>query len=572
MCITQDINLGGQIGTRQFYFNGWSYDPDKISVQSPSSYETAVVFKEADAVITANLKGTQLSNSQNAYTSGSQRKIARVVRQGVATTLHAVYESNGYCWYEISTDKGQTWEIMNDGKPLSFTTDWDEGKCPSIDYRYEQIVIAWQGKAYDNTSRILVATFEPYPFGTTWYVMTHLTVIAPELNYTYENIDANPVLAINTTGWGVIIWKGTFDNGTLCLKYKTGSDFNGSVYSVPGTDINSYNATLYSHKAYGSNMYNVFRLAFQHSNKIYYYKLIKNQSNNIDFNDFKEVSYDNGFAKNYNPCITALDDNTDNVQISWIAFRKTYPSFENPGGGTQPLGETKVFFRSKNNGVWSAFNSYGSNINSVNINHNSNNTFAFAWSEAVTSNTYVNKFVRSDYLTEFYLSNTSGKNLQVVNYDNLNSMRLNSFTTSTTPYSFSLSNTFYVIPHAIQYYMYGNIVQDTTNFYFRLGDILVGGQQVKFEDLPNDISIPDYETLNSYFVSRPFTLNDNIDFIYSVEYGVTDSLSAAIALQNDKFAHFKVELIDDQSNELLGTFDDITYNSENIMLYEKIAY
>jgi hypothetical protein len=120
--------------------------------------------------------------------------------------------------------------------------------------------------------------------------------------------------------------------------------------------------------------------------------------------------------------------------------------------------------------------------------------------------------------------------------------------------------------------MDGNIVQDTTTFYFRLGDILVGGQQVKFEDLPDGISIPDYETLNSYFVSRPFTLTDNIDFIYSVEYGVTDSLSAVIALQDDKFAHFKVELIDDQSNEVLGTFDDLTYNSENIMLYEKIAY
>jgi hypothetical protein len=120
--------------------------------------------------------------------------------------------------------------------------------------------------------------------------------------------------------------------------------------------------------------------------------------------------------------------------------------------------------------------------------------------------------------------------------------------------------------------MDGNIVQDTTTFYFRLGDILVGGQQVKFEDLPNDISIPDYETLNSYFISRPFALTDNIDFIYSVEYGVTDSLSAAIALQDDRFAHFKVELIDDQSSEVLGIFDDMTYNSENIMLYEKIAY
>ena len=151
-------------------------------------------------------------------------------------------------------------------------------------------------------------------------------------------------------------------------------------------------------------------------------------------------------------------------------------------------------------------------------------------------------------------------------------MRLNSFTTSTIPYSFSLSNTFYVIPHFIKYYLDGNIVQDTTAFYFRLGDIMVGGMPLKFEQLPDGLSIPDYETLNTYFISQPFNLTDNTDFIYSVQYGVTDSLAAAMALQDGRFAHFRVELIEDQTNEVLGIFDDVTYNSDNIILYEQIAY
>jgi hypothetical protein len=318
-----------------------------------------------------------------------------------------------------------------------------------------------------------------------------------------------------------------------------------------------------------------FHLAWVQNNKIYYCCIYPNLDNELEY-DLQniEVSESSGYPKNYNPSITGyLEGNSNGPKISWIAFRKTYPSAENPGGGNQQsLGETKVFFRYRNNGVWSAFNSYGNNITSVNINRNSNSTSAFAWSEAVTSNTNINKFVRSDNLDEFYTTNTTGKYLQVINYDNLNNMRLNSFSTSTIPYNFSLSNTFYLIPHDIQYYMDGNIVQDTTTFYFRLGDILVGGQQVKFEGLPDGISISDYETLNSYFVSRPFALTDNIDFIYSVEYGVTDSLSAVNALQDSKSAHFRVELIDDQTSEVLGTFDDVTYNSENIMLYEKIAY
>lgn len=572
----QDIYLQQTNKTHRFYFQGWNYDPNKISLQYPTSIQTGVVFKEEDAVLTANLKGTQLSNSQSAYTSGSQRKIIRVVNYGVPATLHAVYESNGYCWYEMSTDNGQTWQIMNDGKPLSFSGYCDVGKCPSIEYSPSQnfIYIVWQGKQPNlNYIKIMFASFAPFPYNSTNYELQNLDIIAPEFNYSYESLDANPVLAIGPGNYGVVVWKGTYNDNNLNLKYKLGlitDTFNPqSAGVIPETDSYSSNPSIFGNKSWGIG--DIFHLAYQKSNEIYYRKITRNGSQ-VDFNDFIKLSENNGFGKNYNPSVTGcFEGNNSYPKISWIAFRKTYIPDNPQGGGQQSLGETKVFCRSKNAIGWSAFSSYGSNINVVNINHNNDNTFAIAWSEALTSN-YVNKFVRSDYPTEIYLANTSGKNLQVINYDNLNNMRLNSFTTSTTPYSFSLSNTFYVIPHDIQYYMDGNIVQDTTTFYFRLGDILVDGQQVKFEDLPDGINIPDYETLNSYFVSRPFSLTDNIDFIYSVEYGVTDSLSVAMALQDGKFAHFKVELIDDQSNELLGIFDDVTYNSENIMLYEKIAY
>src|SRR5690606_34220630 len=52
----------------------------------------------------------------------------------------------------------------------------------------------------------------------------------------------------------------------------------------------------------------------------------------------------------------------------------------------------------------------------------------------------------------------------------------------------------------------------------------------------------------------------------------TDSLSAASALSNGRFVQFKVELIEDQSGDVLSTFDDVTFNSENIIRYESNAY
>lgn len=40
-----------------------------------------------------------------------------------------VYSSLGHVWYETSTDKGATWQFMNNHQPL----DNGSGKNPSID-------------------------------------------------------------------------------------------------------------------------------------------------------------------------------------------------------------------------------------------------------------------------------------------------------------------------------------------------------------------------------------------------------------------------------------------------------
>lgn len=128
---TQDItltNTGNPAGrTHRFYFQNWSYDANKISLQSPTSSQTGVVFKTSDAELNANLKGTQLSNSPNAYNTNSQRKYVKT-DDGY---LHCVYESMGKVWYEVSRDNGASWVIQNNVNPIS-----SSGKQPAIDYHY----------------------------------------------------------------------------------------------------------------------------------------------------------------------------------------------------------------------------------------------------------------------------------------------------------------------------------------------------------------------------------------------------------------------------------------------------
>jgi hypothetical protein len=293
-------------------------------------------------------------------------------------------------------------------------------------------------------------------------------------------------------------------------------------------------------------------------------------TNSIEFSPKFLISQNSGYSYNYSPSIVSFGED---AALCWIAYRK-YAVPDDPGQGNgpgdpQPLGETKVFFKSFTNGNWSQFYSYGNNINSVSINRNSNNTFAFAWSEGSNN---VNKFVRSDNLAGVYTTNTTGRHIQVGNFSNFNSMRLHSFTTSTTPYYFSLSNPFTIDQHEVIVDREGVIVQDTTAFYFSVGEISVDGETVEFVLLPDTLIIDDRETMNSYLISEPFILTDNSSFVYSVKYGITDSLSASQVLSNGKSVRFKIELIDDQTGEILGTFDDVTYNSENIIPYESIAY
>lgn len=71
----QNIFLNQTGRTHKFYFQGWSASPQgSAEFQNANLTETPVVFKQANATVQANLKGTQLSNNSSAYSKGSQRK------------------------------------------------------------------------------------------------------------------------------------------------------------------------------------------------------------------------------------------------------------------------------------------------------------------------------------------------------------------------------------------------------------------------------------------------------------------------------------------------------------------
>ncbi len=137
----QDVFISQTSRWHKFFCYEWT--GTNASLQYSDRNETAIVFTNDNAIVTAKLKGTQLSNTGSFANSG-QRKVIKCDNG----YLHLVYESMGYVWYERSTDNGLTWHIMNGGKPI----DKNPSKSPSIDfyYGYQRLIIVYQTWAGDN--------------------------------------------------------------------------------------------------------------------------------------------------------------------------------------------------------------------------------------------------------------------------------------------------------------------------------------------------------------------------------------------------------------------------------------
>lgn len=350
----------------------------------------------APTSFTAYYKGIQRSDDSDAYANNSQRKFVRTDDGW----LHSVYCSLGRVWYETSSNNGVTWTLANNGQPL----DNGEGKLPSIDYSiyyggqedYYQVLVVFQEKS-GSSSKIKIKYFQSLGGGGPYVPIYEAE--AGSVQGDYYSINATPVIGVHSN-YFTVVWKRTND-----LYARAGHiNIPGSITwdsgnALTGTTSNSINPTVSFSKTFYSNQKLAWEEVSGSISSIKYASLAGSQISG----SIHTPSADNGFTMNYQPSIIELNGG---ARLCWIAYRKGAELDGGEGsGGELPAGTTKVFFRSYSNDVWSAFNSYGNNMNTVSINKNDNNTFAFAWSEGSSN---VNKYVRSDNLTGIYNTNTTG--------------------------------------------------------------------------------------------------------------------------------------------------------------------
>jgi hypothetical protein len=115
-------------------------------------------------------------------------------------------------------------------------------------------------------------------------------------------------------------------------------------------------------------------------------------------------------------------------------------------------------------------------------------------------------------------------------------------------------------------------------FYADINNILLKNNPVKFVNSNGAIIIDTVlagtkDKLNNSMQSEPFLIDQNSDLYFDVDYGPADSSRALKAFNNDgEYINYKVQLVDNTTGEVLGTFNDITYNMKNSLCTGQATY
>ncbi|MBI2419230.1 MAG: T9SS type A sorting domain-containing protein [Ignavibacteriales bacterium] len=485
----------------------------------------------------------------------------------------------GSIWLEKSTDNGVTWQLMNNAHPLNTY----EAESPSI------CSPCWN---WQPNSNFVVAFQEKGGAASTEsHISMVFATISPDVIYPKQEItplsslpfsvDASPVVTWGSQLKGMVLWKtpkhDNADQDELDYCYFVADPYanftiteydRSFVFWVP-TGVTLVHPTL-SWESYSPP--DKFHLAWEREENgiksVYYTYGVPNTNNTVDWQTSRNVSSGSGYQQNYNPSIISFQNG---ARMCWVGQR----SYIGEQGNDGAFLEKNIVFKDPDPVSW-RFWDFGSNVNPPSIANAGGSKYIVAWTEP-GSNGYTAKYTDNSSLrnARTILAGT-GKDVQLNNSPTpyFSDIYASIFNNAAAPYSFTttagLQTYDQIEPNSGG--REGIVVTDSCEFYFNLSDVEFEGQEVGFIDIPNDAPLENVAHLNTYACTKPFTVNAGSTLNYSVTYGITDSINAAAALAGGKTITFKVLLVDDATNEVLGTFDDVTYTETNAYRYANIAY
>jgi len=556
----QTISVHNQ--DRKFYHYKW--EGTDVSFHNYNAFQTGVVFHSANAVATDVLKGQLMSDDPNGISSSSQRKMVRT-DNGI---YHVVYESMGNVWYTYSLTPDFYGEWSED--ELEFYN----AKNPSIDYEGNTVKFVCE---FDN--QIWLVTYKPDPNGgyefydsepVTTYPDSYFGKAKPVISYTNDAI----FIAYRKDDTGGIMQKTKFNNS---------GTWNWAAEEViPGTDQYSKNITVA-----GEN--DDIHIAFERLNSIDYI-MGYIQGNHWDFYSPKNISSGSGFNTNAYPSISFSNDfQNPYAIISWVGTYTPYlqnlqkSSAKQQSGGIS-LNRSVAVSRVGLGSYWGGFHNTGSYVNYTNNNSLSNTEGSIiTWSEQGGQYSKYVKRNSGGYYEDVQSLSTNGIQPFVSNGSTFQEIKAMVFNNSTgKPYLINRCTNDFSIPVLgkksndeivdISYGRSGVIENQGIEFLFNVGDVLVNGEPVKFVERVDTLPVVSLEDLNSAVKTEPFNLDQQTELIFSNYYYVVHPDWADTLLSDNFSVNFKCELVKASTGEVVGTFEDVTYNKTNVQEYDNPGF
>lgn len=345
----------------------------------------------------------------------------------------------------------------------------------------------------------------------------------------------------------------------------------GSEGMIPNTASNSKNPTVAGRSGY-------IDIAYEHSTSIKYIHGY-NQSTNWLYNGEELISAGCGYSHNYCPSISLMGNGKSIV--SWTGARKEATEEYGLGKETEEpgLNAFRLITRPKASS-WGNFYVAGENVVYTNNNSTSNTTEETVFSFSA-DNGAVSKWLKrygSGYSILGNLSHT-GLQIQVCGASHLNYMKALVFNPGILPYSLNRSTTVFedflgkiTADSLTTFGRTGVVYKNGVEFVFFLGDVLLNNENVMFIERADTLPVPDITELNDAMKTNTFSLNSNSDMYFSVSYGVINSDLADSALIENDIVTFRVELVNAENNQVIGTFDEVIYDLNNLSEYDNIDY
>ena len=573
---SQNINMGGKYGARPFYFQYWA--GSGVQYQHSNEATTAVVFTSSNSTATAVMKGHLLSDRTDVFNTNGQQHLVRDYNG----YYHIFYISMGKIWHtkSLTTDFDGTWSQeqvvpMDNSFDIPISISVDAANAPGPD----SIAIAYTDGYSLGYTTINAATGALI---TTRYVQT-------SIEYGYGNF-VKPVVAY-TKKELMVIYRASANAGLYCsLRYKS-YDNDPWIYSehnlLPHTDFTSAYPTIAVTKT--GYVSDIFHIAFQQGNlrpSIMYAQLSEG-SNLSSFNP-NTISETSGFTSNYSPDISLfyIGNNAYKALVSWTASNSGTLNKNDSQQGNQ-IPEPRMICRPQNdNGTWGSVFSAGQSVNfSANNSVISINTrtSVIAWSQSGGTES---KWVRRENST--YSAATclepAGLIPNISTGSDLINIKAVSSDASTMPAVLFPATTSFngtpicggnqkiMLPYSLTYSRSGVILKNGVEFVFNTGDIINDDSVVKFIGVPDTLVYNSSEELNNSLITEAFHLNQSSSLLFTNYYYVINKENADSLLSEIDIVGFKVELVNSNTHQVAGTFDNITFNKENLDDYENVSY